>query len=162
MPLIYQSLYLLTFWPSDVMTLLSRSSFHLLTASKVVLRVRSNTTKAAAASLKNICNDWRDWGWAVSPVIYSGHVPKPLLTSDVPQLQPHYRVLAVVDDLGMDRDQVGWDILISMHIPSKQSQRQWWPCNAPKRIGGHISWWCSFFHSQALRQPGPWRCTRFC
>ena len=52
-----------TFWPSDVMTLLSRSSFHLLTASKVVLRVRSNTTKAAAASLKNICNVWRDRGW---------------------------------------------------------------------------------------------------
>lgn len=38
-------------------------------------------------------------GWCDAPVVYSGHVTKPLLASDVPQLQPHYRVLAVVDDL---------------------------------------------------------------
>ena len=33
------------------------------------------------------------------PVIYSGHVAEPLLARDVPQLQPHHRVLAVVYNL---------------------------------------------------------------
>lgn len=76
-------------------------------------------------------------GWWLAPVIYSGHVTKPLLTRDVPQLQPHYRVLAVVDDLAkLDSDQ-RW----TYHgvIPSEQSQHQWWLCNVPKRIDGHIS-----------------------
>ena len=89
-----------TLAPSEVTTLLSRSSFHLLTASKVARRVRSNTTKAAAASLKNICK-WPELDWArlLVPVVYSRHVAEPLLARDVPQLQPHHRVLAVVYNL---------------------------------------------------------------
>ena len=88
----------LAFAPSVVITLLSRSSFHFLTASKVVLRVRSKTTKAAAASLKKICNysvTARRYRVQV-PIIYSSHVPEPLLASNVPQLETDYRVFTVV------------------------------------------------------------------